>query len=309
MAEPNVVVQHTAEADAVAKWVSKGFEPRILSVGDASGRSAQVLLTPEKVTGFSVKKFLDEYLEAPERRKGTAHHTELASFIEHVKRFADTDSAIFAHISPEPGESPALVCVLDYHRAGPEGKPRFGEHRSVYHFPVSEEWVAWLAHNGKPMGQDGFARFIEDRLQDIANPKEPGRTGTAFAELLACEFASPTRLLELSKGLSVHVSSKVVGQVKLSSGEMQVMFSEEHSADGKGEPVKVPNAFLIGIPVFRGGELYKVPARLRYRVQSGQVTWTYDLYRPTACFDDAVNIACDKAEEETELPLFRGTPE
>ena len=61
--------------------------------------------------------------------------------------------------------------------------------------------------------------------------------------------------------------------------------------------------------VFRAGELYEVPVRLRYRVTGQNVKWSYELYRPEAVFDHAIEGACEAAKEKTALPLFYGSPE
>jgi hypothetical protein len=75
------------------------------------------------------------------------------------------------------------------------------------------------------------------------------------------------------------------------------------------KPVKVPNLFLIGIPVFEGGPLYRIPVRLRYRLAGGRVTWIVRRYRPEAVFKDAFDEALARIGEATGLPVLRGAPE
>lgn len=76
-----------------------------------------------------------------------------------------------------------------------------------------------------------------------------------------------------------------------------------------GAPLAIPFAFLLAIPVFRSGAVYQVPARLRYRVRDAGVTWSFNLYRPERCLDDAFREACERAQKETSLSLFLGSPE
>ena len=73
--------------------------------------------------------------------------------------------------------------------------------------------------------------------------------------------------------------------------------------------MKVPNAFLIAIPVFELGERFVIPVRLRYRLNQGHVRWTLALYRSELVFDTAVRETCAKAAAGTGLPLFYGSPE
>jgi uncharacterized protein YfdQ (DUF2303 family) len=296
------------EAAVVATLAERAaFKPCTVEIGHGD-LTAEVLFVPDGKGGYhqhSVKKLLAEYRDAPERRIGTATLTDLVSFIGHVVRFHDEDSAIFADKTPA---NPSLLCVLDYHRAGAAGAPRFGTHRARYAFPLSDEWVAWRAANGVTMDQEKFARFLEEHLADVGAPDLAGPKAKAFAELFSCGFAGAGKLLELSRGLTVAVGRKVSNHQNLSTGESVLSFAEEHS-DAAGKPLKVPGAFLVTLPVFRGGALYQIPARLRYRVQGGSIHWSYDLARLSEVCDHAIDEACDLAAEKTGLPLFAGTPE
>lgn len=313
------------ENDTVADLAVKaaGKAEVIFVVHD--GINVPLLTRPTNGGGIvveSLKKSIDEYRIAPERKKGTANLVDLASFVNMVNRFKDDQSALFA--APDD-DNPRLVCVFNYNEptgvtvydaSKPEGQrtsnrkgePRFGDHRAAYTFPVSEEWEAWTEQNGQQMAQEAFASFIEDRLLDVADPRDAQEGATAFASKLAVRFATPQKLLELSRGLTISVEQRITNNVKLASGEGQILFSEEHG-DGSGKPLDVPGAFIIHAPVFEGGEPWQIPARLRYRVQSGRAMWWFDLYRADRVFDQAFNEACKKATEETALPLFKGTPE
>lgn len=275
---------------------------------------------------YSLKVYADEYRAHPERRSGTAEMLDLSSFIAHANRFKDVDSALFGN---NDRSAPSLLAVLDYHErvnipfaaletepaAQPIApSPRFGKHRTFYKFPLSDEWTAWHGHDGKPMGQADFAAFLEDRIGDVIPPPVDDGGGEAtdamsqLGRLLGGSFASPSRLLELSRGMQVHQGEKVRNAVNLSTGEVQVTYEAEHK-DAAGAPLKVPNLFLIGIPVFRSGSPYEVAVRLRYRVREGTVAWHYQLYRADKVFDHAFQEAAKQAADETGLPLFIGKPE
>ena len=81
------------------------------------------------------------------------------------------------------------------------------------------------------------------------------------------KLSSPQALKGLSKGLSIRVKHKVSRIVNLQSGEGCMEFSEEHKGDD-GQPLTIPCAFHILIPIFRGGAKYSIPVRLRYRLQN-----------------------------------------
>ena len=71
----------------------------------------------------------------------------------------------------------------------------------------------------------------------------------------------------------------------------------------------MPGLFLIGLPVFRHGQFYRLAARLRYnKTPAGLIFW-FDLWRGDRAFDDAFNEACELVAIKTALPLLFGKPE
>jgi uncharacterized protein YfdQ (DUF2303 family) len=267
-----------------------------------------VIVLPKGKEVKSLKPLLDEFLEAPERRKGTSELRTLESFIAHAKRFADEHSALFAKDDPK---SPTLTSVLNYHERGAENSagPRFGDHRGVYAFPVSTEWAAWNALEGQSIQQGDLAEFLETHLLDILDVSKVGDGTKALAAELGLSLAGPQRILELSRNLNVNVEAKIVQVQNAASGEGTLSYAEEHK-DGGGAPLKIPGGFIIAIPIFRAGPLYQIPVRLRYRARvGGQVTFFVSLHRADASFRDAFEESCTLAEAETGLPLYYGAPE
>ena len=314
------VQNHTTrtEIDAALEAAKNLLPVEMLAVGeyDETVTDVRIASLPAGRSLVSVKKFIDEYRTEPERRKGTATLTDLGSFIQHVRRFSDDDSVIFAK---DDRQHPALVAVLDYHRSGPEGSPRFGEHRACYQFPLSDEWLAWNAQNGRIMSQVDFARFMEDRLVDVAQAEE-GSSSVTWAKRLEMRFASASELLALSRGLQVNIKRNVKNKHDAGSGITQFIFESEASGPG-GAPLDVPGAFLLSIPIFKRGDLYPVPARLRWRENDGMLQWFYELARLDAVFEHAFSEALDivhsgrpaeegkPAQVGTGLPILRGSPE
>lgn len=294
------------EASSVANIVSRLTKSALVEIVPAAGAAAavKVLVGPGgDVT--SIKKFVDEYRTGPERAKGTTVLHDLSSFVQLVMRFQDQGSAIFADRS-DPA-SPSLTAVFDYSQ-GKGAAPRFGEHRAVYPFPLSDEWKAWTSLHGKAMGQAAFAEFLEGRIADVVDPLSALETTTAIMESLLCKFASPARLVDLARSLTVRIESVVANYQNLASGESVLRYDTVHT-DERGAPLDVPGAFLISIPVFRSDVRYQLAARLRYRVKEGKVTWWFELYRSNETFDHAFSEACLRASAETTLPLFFGAPE
>lgn len=305
MSESKTVFQNTPEAAAVADIVRKSCEPRVLNVRSGEDK-AEILLLPTgtgSVQAVSVKKLLDEYRTEPERRTGTAKLKSLDSFISHVQRFMDGDSIVF--VDSEEGH---LLAVLDYHRAGASSAPRFGVHRALYEFPFSDAWEAWSEKAGSWMPQTTFAEFVESRVADVTDPQSAFDSAKEFAKTFGVTFAGPSRLLELSRGLTVSVGATVRQHVNLASGESTIAYEEKH-ADAHSAPLKVPGAFLLAIPVFQHGAPYQIPVRLRYRVQNGSVVWSCELYRADVVREHAIEEACERVRVATALPVLHGSPE
>lgn len=308
-------------AKTVADLVKTLHNPQMITVTDGIARAPAAVL-PRGLAIESVESLLASYRERPRRRRGTASFTDLDSLIAHANRFKGKDSALFAI---DDRKAPQLISVINYHQAGFEAPPEFGDHRGHYHFPLSDEWKEWDGMNGALMSQGEFAAFLEDHIGDVlpppteapdrsmakGNTSPEGERGSKLAELqklLGGEWAGQSRLLELARSFKVYENSTVKNALNLQTGEVQLQFETEHK-DQDGAPLKVPNMFLIGIPVFRLGPVYRMAVRLRYRNQGGKLHWIFQLYRPEAVFDDAFKEGCAYAAKETGLPLFIGKPE
>lgn len=297
------------EAEVVAELAAKATEPVLQGLSRGTMIETDVLLVPGNMRTESIKKYLDEYLIAPERKAGTACLVELQSLIDHVNRHKDSNTVLFAHPGDsEADKAPSITAVFDYNESGPEGAPRFGKHRALYEFPLSEQWTVWQEAGEKTFNQQEFAEFIEERITDIVDPATAGEKVREFAEDSGFNLANPATLMNLSRNLSVRVGQKVTNNFNPQSGETQLNFETTHS-DQMGGPLKVPGAFILRIPVFRNGSLYEPLVRLRYRVHGGTVLWNFALHRTDIIFDHAFGEACEKTATDTDLQLFKGSPE
>lgn len=147
---------------------------RIISPDDVSV-DPYVAIVPHGVAIKSIKSFVDEWRERPERVQATVPMLSAASFIDYLKRVKNPDSAVYVRDDPggvTNGFSGAkMVGVIDHDGQGAALAPAFGQHRVTYEFPLSDQMKAWLAATAKGlMEQAEFAHFLEDRLVDVENP-------------------------------------------------------------------------------------------------------------------------------------------
>ena len=206
-----------------------------------------------------------------------------ASFAAYINAFKTPRSRLFVSVAQH-----SMIALLDYHAAAEAdepGKPDYLDHRAGYEMPVSEEWRRWNAIDGKPMAQMAFAEFLEENLADIVEP-----AGASVLEVA----------LQLQSKKKVQFDTGV----RLQDGTTQLTYREELESSGKGN-LKVPADFTIAIPVFFGGDRYKIKAFLRYRIDEGKLAFHVVLHRKQFMVQDAVQLAAAAIGEATGLsPLF-----
>lgn len=250
----------------------------------------------------------DRWRDVPAWRKGTANLTRIESFIDLVERFKGTHSAIFAVDDPQ---APRLTAIFDYHESGPDHSAAAARrHKAEYAFPLSDEWQAWTKNNGQPMAMADFAAFLEDRIVDVIADAAPSSAAAKdFIKKTGGNIASPSKLIEIARGLQVNEASTLREARNLSTGEAEVVFQSEH-LDASGQKLTLPNLFMICVPVFaRSPSFYQILARFRYRKNGASIVFWYDLWRADLVFEQAFTEACELVKARTELPLFLGTPE
>lgn len=267
-----------------------------------------VVALPAGKTLHSLKPLMAQYLKKPERTKGTSSHYTAASFITHFNRFKFAgSSALFAS---ENAEKPQLQGVYNYNASSTD--PNWGDHRSILHCQLSDEWKAWKKQANAAMSQREFAEFIEENIDDVQQKPDLTDPKNALLKeislLLGYPFASQQEMLTLSRGVEINEGSKAKVAVNLQTGERTLQFENQH-LDGEQKPLKLPGLFLIRIPVFLDGAPYLLPVRLRYRKSGNDVVWLFDIYRGDRAFKDAYDEICESVSKATETNVFVGSPE
>lgn len=225
----------------------------------------------------------NDYAERPHRKKGTVTALDAASFIAYYQLFADEHSRVFAD------ETRACVlAVLDYHGIG-DNAPRWGQHRINLTLRQSEEWKRWYGADGKKLTQVDFAEFIEDNAPDIVTP-------------------SAATMLEVARDLTAKTDADFGSAIRLNNGSVQFKYSEQIKASFGGGQLEIPEQFLIAIPVHVGGERVKVTARLRYRLNSGKLTFWYDLLRADVVLREAFLAVQKQIADGLAITIINGSP-
>lgn len=292
------------ENDAIIQHLTENYEPHAVQIERGDANRTEILAVPKGMEIKSLKGFLDQYLPAPERRKGSTQLADIDSFCAFVNRQKGDATVIYA----TPGEHPSLTCVFDHDPAGPEGAG-WAQHRATYTFPLSAQWAAWRKAHGEAVSQSAFAQFIEEHAIDLIERPDPAPVPCIALDVvdrMGLALAAPSEVMKASRGLRVRAEVNVSEAVVIESGETEVSFVEKHSGAG-GEKLTVPSAFLIGIPVFRDEPLDVVLVRLRYRRQDQRIVWTPSLHAPDEILSAAFKSALDRVREATGVPVFLGS--
>ena len=266
----------------------------IMAAGAAQSRPDLVedggafVVVPE---GYKVED-MERFLAAPARARGMVRCEIPEAFVDYYNRFCDaTASLVFAYTA-----NFRVMGILDYHRpaidSGEVGAPAragFGDHRVIYEAPRSDEWKIWTGANGTPMPQGEFARFIEDNVKDIREP-------------------DGADVLEVARQLEVKKKVEFASAIRLTDGSREFTYNEDAEGSTRRGQLTVPEEFKLGIPVFLGGELYEVLARLRYRIDGGQLALWYDLLRPHEIERDVFGTLVEKIAAGVKTDVLMATP-
>ncbi|PKR54255.1 DUF2303 family protein [Thalassospira marina] len=308
-----------SDLDALHDLVRKYGEHEIVDVDDHCVH-AQAITLPDGRKMQSLKPLFDEFRDFPERREGTASMHDIDSFIDITNRFKNPEySAVFAFNDATDTGILKLISVFDYHdpQTTHMGHARFMAHKAVYNFPLSDEWKAWHAKHDEFIPQADFAEFLEDHIIEVAAKPDLAQKPdlTDFEQYLlnltgtlGSNPCGPSTLMELSRGLTIRTEERLETSQRLATGETALTFSTEHK-DAAGGQLKVPDLFLINIPVWKGGPTYLIPVRLRFKKQGPGVLWKFMLHRSDLVLGHAFRETSEKVQAQTELPLFYGIHE
>lgn len=166
--------------------------------------------------------------------------------------------------------------------------PGWRDHRAHFAAAYTPEFKKWMDKNGQAMGQTDFAEFVEDNLADIQ--------GDQAQTLLAVATT-----IQATNGINFSSARR------LQDGQTQLTYNEVIDAKaGTDGALKIPQTFALGLRIFKNGEGYKLTARLKYRINSGQVKFWYELERPERAVEDAFTGYVETVRSESGYTVLIG---
>ena len=223
-------------------------------------------------------KSLEDLLPHPASVNETVTLRTAAGFIDYVQTFKTAATRVFGDAARA-----TVTAVIDYHFEQPD----WCRHRATLAFRPTPEWTTWMGLSGRHLSQVDFAAFIEDNLPDIADP--------AGADIL-----DVTRSLEAKKSVEFRSS------IRLQDGSSQLTYDETVVGKGRGN-LMIPEEFTLGLAPYEGSDVFKVIARLRYRITEGRLELWYDLRRPHTVLEQVFTDAVTAVQAGLEITAWLGS--
>jgi uncharacterized protein YfdQ (DUF2303 family) len=206
---------------------------------------------------------------------------ETGSFVDYVNAFKrEGQTRIFVH-----PESLKAEAVIDYDK--PAGADR-GVHRATLQLALSPEWQVWLktaeATKARGLTQEEFAEFLEENGVNVVTP-------------------SAAELIELVTKMQITRQVNYKRTVHLQDGRQQFTYTNDSESGATEFPAKLE----LGIPVFKGGQPYKITVLLRYRLQDGgSLRFGMIIHRKDEILHDAIKGDVEAIQRDTQVPVHIG---
>lgn len=223
-------------------------------------------------------KSLEHLLPAPLRRPLSQPLFTCADFIAYVNRFKRPETSIYC--------TDALIVAAIDHR-GPDSLT-WSDHSVTLKIDRSESLLRWLEKNKKPLTQEEFADFLEERALEVVVPQA-------------------AEILELVQELHVTKNSAVKSSIR-SNGKHSVAFnSDQQIKGGSGyNSVDLPTSFEIRIEPFKRQEVTtEIRALLRVKLREEHPVFVFDLQRVEERLEQSLGEITESIKEQTKLPVYR----
>lgn len=297
------------DAQAIIEQCRASAQPAAFKARDES--DPDFILYPDGTKALDLREYNERLRPAPRRTVANVELHTLESLIDYTERHSwDVTN------EPENGSmhkrervtpfctlstSPELTVIFDNDTHGAAG---WRAHRAWYAFPLSLAWQQWVAIQGKSLSVAEFARFLEGRVDEVVNP---GAIGDSVKLPFGMEAATQTQLLQLARGLSLRVDTQFEETRDRDTGNSSLVQRVENR-DPTGNPLKVPNGFVIGVAPFEGAARFAVVVRLQFSTSGGKLAWSLTLHKPEERLREAVMEACAEFERRSFFKVLYGAP-
>lgn len=202
----------------------------------------------------------EKLMDNPRRTVGKASFADAPSFLAYIKRHTKPSTVVWCRFDPQTF-SLSFEAVLDDHTLMAAG---WRGHRATFTPDMSAEWKAWKGKHSQQMPQVQFAEWIQEHDSDINSAAEG--------------FPTSLQMLQMATEFVAHEEHVLKSAIRLQSGGVRLTYVAD-ADKGTTDDMRLFEKFCLGIPVFHGGEAWRMEARLKYRNNAGKVSFFYELVR------------------------------
>lgn len=262
---------------------------------------------PEAVHGFSithyalpkgtelkeVKTDLEHLLPAPRATRAFARLAGPADFLAYVERHKKGESMVWCDFNPQTFKL-KFTAVFDEHD---RDAPGWRRHTAELDPMMSAEWKLWKDTNDrKAMPQLTFAEFVQENADAI--------TSTEASQVAG--YPTALQMLKMATEFVMNEERQLKSSIRLQSGGVRLTYIADPDK-GTTEDMAMFEKFQIGIPVFHGAGAWAIDARLKYRNNSGKLSFHYELVRPDRVHQAAAEALIQQVREGLgEVPMMFG---
>lgn len=269
-------------------------EAQIIHMIDAEGvpgLSIAYAAVPKSTELKELKVDLEKHLPNPRRTEAKASFSDVASFLAYVRRHATAGSVAWCQFNPQTFDL-HFTAVFDEHT---KDKAGWRAHKAMLTPDFSAEWKAWKGKDRQAFSQVGFAEWIQEHDDDIA---------------AANGLPTSLQMLEMATNFVMNEERVLKSAVRLQSGGSRLTYIADPDK-GTTEDMRLFERFALGIPVFHGvTPAWSVGARLKYRNNSGKLSFSYEMIRADRVHDGAAKELIEQVRAGLEaVPLLMGKVE
>lgn len=239
---------------------------------------------------FDLKEIdLEKLMPNPRRVKLKPEFTDAASFLQYVARHRTDSTVAWCKFDPQTFAL-SFLAVLDDHAPALAG---WRGHTAKFEPDFSAEWKAWKGKDKAAFGQVAFAEWLQDHQDDIASSNS---------------LPTALQMLEMATNFVSHEEHSLKSAVRLQSGGVRLTYIAD-ADQGTVEAMNLFEFFGLGLRVFHAEERgWPLTARLKYRNNSGKLSFSYELQRADKVHElAAVDLIKFIREGLGPVPLLMGS--
>lgn len=248
-------------------------------------------IVPKDFKLEDISRAVEKMQPTPRRKSGTVQLKDLDSLMQYCadQTFSPPGTPTgdgVGYIYADP-DSRKITAVFNDNRGL---EPGWRDHRAEFKAEYTPEFAKWVSKNGQAFTQTEFAEFIEDNMADITEP-------------------AAAALLEMATTIQAKTDISFSSAKRLQNGQVQLGYSEVIDAKaGANGALEIPKEFALGLRIFKNGDGYRLVARLKYRLHSGNVKFWFELDRYERAVELAFTGYVDTLREKATYQVLLGTP-